>query len=519
MGTYLNPGNSSYNLVTLKNTFVDKSLLIEYTNKLFTTDDRYLCVSRPRRFGKSTDANMLVAYYSKGANSKDIFDHLNISKAESFTKHLNKHNVIYMNMQRFLSRSNDEQNIIDVLTDSITEEIQDKYDNIDYSKINNLSVVFEKIYNKYDERFVFIIDEWDCVFRSITKEDYHLFLDFLRDLLKDQPYVELAYMTGILPIKKYGTQSALNMFREVSMIDPSIYSKFMGFTEEEVKELCIKFNMNFEYMQRWYNGYHLSDDISIYSPRSVVYALHDHKYGNYWTSTETYESLAKYINYNFDGLKDSVIALLSGDNVKVDTGSFLNDMTTFKSKDDVLTLLIHLGYLGYDSTNKEVYIPNYEVTDSFIQSIKNTPWDYVTPALLNAENTLQAIWNQDEEAVAAYIQQAHLDTSIIKYNSEAALEYTLCLALYTAKNYYTEVKELPAGRGFADIAFIPIGDKPAMIVELKWNQEVETALTQIKNKQYPASLEAYKDNLLLVGINYNKDTGEHICKIEEYHDK
>src|SRR5699024_6675547 len=250
--------------------------------------------------------------------------------------------------------------------------------------------------------------------------------------------------------------------------------------------------------------------------RSVVYALMDRKYENYWTSTETYEALQVYIDMNFDDLKDNIVQLLAEENVPVQTTSFQNDMTTFKSKDDVLTLLIHLGYLGYNSSDHTCYIPNKEVVDSFVNSIRSSDWHETTKALLNSRELLEATWRQDEEAVARYIEEAHLNTSILTYNDENALSYTLALAYIYARNHYTMIREMPTGKSFADNVQNPNRDNPTMIIELKWNQEVKTAIDQIKEKKYPKGLEKYKENLLIVGISYDKKTKKHICHIEKH---
>ena len=518
MGLYLNPRNDSFQQAINNPIYVDKSLLINYTNQLIGTGDNKLCVSRPRRFGKSTDANMLVAYYSKGCDSHDIFDSLKISQTDHYLKHLNQHHVIHINMQDFLSKTHDINKMILLLAKLIFREIKKAFCDVDYIDSSNLVQIMEDVYVEASARFIFIIDEWDCIFREYKqdKEAQKQYLDFLRNLLKDKPYVELAYMTGILPIKKYGTHSALNMFKEISMLNATPLESFMGFTEQEVYDLCLKYNMDYNEMKKWYDGYRMSDDISVYNHRSVVYALMDRKYENYWTSTETYEALQVYIDMNFDDLKDNIVQLLVEENVPVQTTSFQNDMTTFKSKDDVLTLLIHLGYLGYNSSDHTCYIPNKEVVDSFVNSIRSSDWHETTKALLNSRELLEATWRQNEEAVARYIEEAHLNTSILTYNDENALSYTLALAYIYARNHYTMIREMPTGKGFADIVLIPYRDNPAMIIELKWNQEVKTAIDQIKEKKYPKGLEKYKENLLIVGISYDKKTKKHICHIEKH---
>ena len=517
MGLYLNPRNDSFQQALNNPIYVDKSLLINYTNQLIGTGDNKLCVSRPRRFGKSTDANMLVAYYSKGCDSHDIFDSLKISQTTHYLKHLNQHHVIHINMQDFLSKTHDINKMILLLAKLIFREIKKAFCDVDYIDSSNLVQIMEDVYVEASARFIFIIDEWDCIFREYKqdKEAQKQYLDFLRNLLKDKPYVELAYMTGILPIKKYGTHSALNMFEEISMIDPGLLSEFMGFTETEVQNLCVQYNINYDEMKQWYDGYHMTNDISTFSPRSVVASLIRKQFGNYWTSTETYKALQVYIDMNFDDLKDNIVQLLSGESIDVNTSKFQNDMTTFKSKDDVLTLLIHLGYLGYNGSNHTCYIPNKEVSTSFIDSIEDSNWEEMTKALLNSHELLEATWRKDEDAVARYIEEAHLNTSILTYNNENALSYTLALAYIYARNHYTMIREMPTGKGFADIVLIPYQDKPAMIIELKWNREVKTAIDQIKEKKYPKGLEKYKDNLLIVGISYDKKTKKHTCHIEK----
>ena len=517
MGIYLNPQNTLFQNMKNSEIYVDHSLMIENINKIINTENNKLCVSRPRRFGKSTDANMLVAYYSKGCDSSQIFNRLKISQTELYQKHLNQHNVIHINMQDFLSKTHDIDKMIILLTKLIFRDIKKVYQDIEYFDINDLIQVLEDVYAEVNERFIFVIDEWDCIFREYknNKEAQSQYLDFLRNLLKDKPYVSLCYMTGILPIKKYGTHSALNMFKEISILNPTPLEEFMGFTEKEVQDLCLKYDMDYEKMKDWYDGYKMTDDLSVYNHRSVVYALMDRKYENYWSATETYEALRVYIDMNYDGLKDDIVKLLAGEHVAVQTTSFQNDMTTFDTKDDVLTLLIHLGYLGYNSSNQTCYIPNKEVTSSFIASIEDSSWNETTKALLNSRALLEATWNRDEELVAKYIEEAHLDTAILTYNNENALSYTISIAYMYARNHYTIIREMPSGKGYADMVFIPKDDKPAMIVELKWDYEAETAIDQIKEKKYPKGLEKYGDNLLIVGISYDKKTKKHSCRIEE----
>lgn len=380
MGIYLNPGSSQFQKSINSKIYVDKTGLIQYTNEIINTANRFICISRPRRFGKSMAAEMLAAYYGKG-DSKALFQGLKISGHDSFEAHRNQYNVIFLNMQDFLSATCGITDMKALIEKSILWDLLEEYPDVRYFDNSSLTRSLQDIYTQTKKSFVFIIDEWDCVFRENKehKEFQKLYLDFLRHLLKDKPYVALAYMTGILPIKKYGTHSALNMFDEYSMTSPRQLAEYAGFTEDEVKTLCHQHHMAFSETQKWYDGYRLTGtdkkQYHIYSPRSVISAMLSGIYDTYWNQTETFEALRDYIILNFDGLKDTVIALLAGEHISIETRSFTNDMTTFESADDVLTLLVHLGYLGYDFVQKKIFIPNYEVTLEFVNAICSAKWE------------------------------------------------------------------------------------------------------------------------------------------------
>lgn len=521
MGRYLNQGNENFQKSVNSEIYIDKTGLISYTNRVMNTLQGYVCVSRPRRFGKSMAANMLTAYYSRGCDSVKLFSDYQISKSKDFEKYRNKYNTISLNMQEFLSRSNNVEELIDRVKKLVLRDIKKEYPEVDYFDDTDLIESMQDVYEEVKCPFVIIIDEWDCIFREFRedKEAQEKYLDFLRDLLKDKACIHLAYMTGILPIKKYGTHSALNMFDEFSMINPGPLAPYVGFTEEEVEALCVQYKMEMEEVKTWYDGYVFPSDLSIYSPRSVVNSMLFGKIENYWNQTETFEALQVYIDMNFEGLKDDVLSMMAGESVPVNTGSFTNDMTTFRTEDDVLTLLIHLGYLAYDSKNKTVRIPNNEVRTEYVNSVSSSDWGEISKALKESADILQAIWQGRKKQVAEGIRMAHFETSHIQYNDENALSYTISLALYAARNFYTVHRELAGGKGFADLVFIPrkkFLEKPALVVELKWDKSAEGAIRQIKNKEYCQSLEEYKGNLLLVGVNYDKKTKVHECRIEKY---
>lgn len=519
MGIYLNPSNIDFQQALNSKIYVDKSMLIEYANNVIYTEQKFICVSRPRRFGKSMAANMLTAYYSCGCNSREMFSHLKISEGESFEKHLNRYNLIHVNMVNFLSESQNIDEMIEFIEEDLIDELKNEYPDVRYPRRENLIKVIAAIFSQKNIPFIFIIDEWDCIFRvhKSYENSQTKYLNFLRNLLKDQSYVALAYMTGILPIKKYGEHSAINAFYEYSMIDAEPISEFTGFTENEVKDLCEKYNKSFSEMKRWYDGYNLNG-ISIYNPKSVVESILRGQFNNYWTSTETYEALRVYIEMNFDGLKDTIIELLAGQKAVIDTTTFSNDMVTLETKDDVLTLLVHLGYLTYDFYTKEVLIPNYEISEQFASTIKVMGWSEVANSLKLSDELLKATLNGNEEKVAELIDKAHSDnTSILKYNDENSLSCVISLAYYSARKTYTIERELSAGKGFADLVFRPRknNSNPAMIVELKYDKSAGGALDQIKKRQYADCLKDYSGEILLVGINYNKNDKRHTCKIEK----
>ncbi len=519
MGMLLNPSAESYRMAVNSKIYIDKSMLISVINECINTSQRFVCVSRPRRFGKSITADMLCAYYGQ-EDTDSLFRTLKISGSPDYKKYLNKFQVIHLNMINFMDKHDSLAGSLDYLQKRLLHELKSQFSSVDCFDWNDLPSVLEDIYNAVHVKFVFVIDEWDCIFRRNKNdtESQTIYLDFLRSLLKDKVYVALAYMTGILPIKKYGEHSALNMFKEISVADAGVYAEYTGFTEEEVRKLCDKYEMDFDEVKHWYDGYNVND-VSIYNPKSVVEAMLSKELGNYWTQTETYEALKEYIQANFDGLRDKVVQLIADEPVKVNILKFQNDMTNFGSADDVLTLLIHLGYLTYNKADRSCYIPNEEVRQEFINCIEDGGWENVMSAIRSSERLLEDTLKGNEKAVSDALRELHYqNTSLLTYNNENSLSCLLSLAFYSAKKYYTIFRELETGEGFADLVFIPLkhSDKPAMLVELKYDRSVDTAISQIKEKRYHGALTEYLDKLIIVGINYDKNTKEHTCRIERF---
>lgn len=518
MGIYLNPDNTDFQEALNSEIYVDKTELIKHTNSKIRTTNKYICVSRPRRFGKSMAGDMLVAYYSRGCDSKEMFSQYKISSDPNFEKYLNKYNVIHINMLDFVGEKRHISESLDYLSKRLIHEIKKENGDVDCFDWNDLMSVLAEVFNEKRVPFIFIIDEWDCIFREYKNdtEGQIQYLDFLRRILKDQSYVALAYMTGILPIKKYGKHSALNMFTEIAMTNAAPIQEFTGFTENEVRRLCDEYKKDFNEVKRWYDGYTV-DGESIYNPKSVVEALTRGAFRNYWTATENYEALEEFIFRNEDGLRDTVIKLLAGEKKKIDPSTFNNDMVTFNSQDDVLTLLVHLGYLTFDSETYEVAIPNYEVSEQFASTIRNKDWAEVSKSLKVSDELLQATLNCDAEKVAQLVSDSHSEnTSILQYNDENSLACVLSIAYYSARKDYILHRELSTGKGFADLVFIPrIGRTlPALIIELKKGHSAEEAVQQIKDNNYLHKVSEYSSDVIFVGINYDEKKG-HTCIIEK----
>ncbi len=413
MGIYLNPGNDAFKDIR-SDTYVDKTGLIDFVNGTICTPRRFTCFSRPRRFGKSYAAKMLCAYYSSGCDSHELFNDLEISKSSSFEKYMNKLNVIYIDITRTISIMHDVKKVVSNIESATVAEIRTAYPDCVSENETILANAIMAVTEKTGTQFFFIIDEWDALFRE-AKNDADVqkeYIQLLRGLFKGGPATDMAvagaYMTGILPIKKYSTQSALTDFIEYTIVEPRNLVPYIGFTESEVEKLCEKNGMDFDNMKKWYDGYVFKNGEHVYNPNSVMKAITFGDFGSYWTSSESFEALSTYISMNFDGLKDAVIAMLAGMPQRVNPLNFQNDMTTFKNKDNVLTLLIHLGYLTYDSRTHRARIPNLEVSDSFQLAVEDVGWNRVAEAVNNSEDLILATIHGDTAAVEDALEKARL---------------------------------------------------------------------------------------------------------------
>ena len=526
MGMFVNSGNGAFQVALNSEIYVDKTGMLKYTNRVMNTLQGYICNSRPRRFGKSITANMLTAYYSRGCNSEEMFSNLEISKSPDFRKHLNKYDVVHLDIQWCLEPAGGAERVVSYITEKTIEELREYYPKELPEGINSLPEALSRINSLTGKKFIVIIDEWDVLIRDAAannrvQEEYIRFLRGLFKGVEPTKYIQLAYLTGILPMKKEKTQSALNNFDEFTMLEAASLAQYVGFTEEEVKELCKDYDKDFEQVKQWYDGY-LLEDYQVYNPKAVVSTLLKGKFRSYWSETGSYEAIIPLINMDFDGLKTAIIEMLSGSAVKVNTTTFKNDTVSFKSRDDVLTYLIHLGYLAFDQVNQTAFIPNEEIRQELTSATESTKWNELITFQRESERLLNATLNYDEKAVATGIEKIHMDyVSSIQYNNENSLSSVLTIAYLSAMQYYFKpIRELPAGRGFADFVFIPKPEYrkyyPAIVAELKWNKAVHTALKQIKERKYPDSISDYTGELLLVGISYDTERKEHSCIIEKY---
>lgn len=512
-GKYVNPGNSGFERI-LKSKYIDKTGLIDLINRRINSTEGLVCISRPRRFGKSFAAQMLSAYYDCSCDSHELFDDKRISKTAKYQEHLNQYNVLCFDVTSFISVAKRLRRPVSDVTNMIVEAVhRDLTELFPYlEKEQSLADCLLQCVETEGKQFVFIIDEWDAIVReakddTATQEEY---LNLLREWFKNISFtpkvVAAAYMTGILPIKKDGSQSAISDFVEYPILYPDGFAEYTGFTEEDVQDLCREYGRDFGEFKTWYDGYEFSDFGSIYNPYSVMRAIRDSKCRSYWQKTSASESLFTYINMDFEGLRETISLLIAGESIEVDVDGFANDFETFTSKDDVLTLLVHLGYLTYHEEEKTVRIPNEEVRNEFNKILKGTNVSDQWVALIRrSQKLLDDTLDGDEKAVAEAISKIReMEYAPTFYNNEQALRYIIKFAYIVAIGQYMRIEELPSGHGIADIAYIPKRHSrlPGMIVELKWNQSAGGAIQQIKEKNYPAIMTQFDGEILLVGRDY-----------------
>ncbi|MBR0031097.1 MAG: AAA family ATPase [Treponema sp.] len=526
MGIYLNPGNETFTEITNQEIYVDKTMMLAELNKIMRRGNKYVCISRPRRFGKTVAGNMISSYYSKGCDSRAIFSRLKISGAESFEADLNAFNVIKIDLNSEYRNCRKVETVLHSLTDKIIEEFQEQFPELNINENYSIGEAIMKVYAKKHEQFVILIDEYDVLVRESVSGNvpdalFNEYLGFLNGLFKSdtlRPAIALAYLTGILPIVRDKVQSKLNNFREYTMEDASELNEYVGFTEEEVKSLCGTYGIDFDECRQWYDGYRLGQ-FDIYNPESVVMSILERNFSSYWGRTSTYRVISDRLEQNFEGTRDDVVAMLAGESVEVNVTRYMNTMDSFYTRSDVFTYLIHLGYLAYSRKDQTCRIPNREVRQEWFNAIE-TESDYkITNKIIqSSKNLLSETLAGNERLVAESLDMSHIHvTSNRSYNNEDALQSAIYLSFIYALNKYYVFKELTTGKGFADVVFVPFKkspETPALIVELKRNKCADSAINQIKEKKYFSELAPYTGKIIFVGISYDEETKTHACKIE-----
>ena len=522
MGLYLNPNSALLKESMQSEIYVDKSLIARELNKFIATENKFLCISRPRRFGKSMASDLISSYYGKNTDSLPLFEKLKIFKDESFPKHYGKYNVIKLDINGLYRNVENKIDLVKEITSEVVGEMREYFVDINIPQSATIAKAIQTVFAKTGEQFVIIMDEYDVLIREEESDEVFLpYLEFLNGLFKNRalkPAIAMAYLTGILPIVRDKVESKLNEFMEFTMYEAANFSEFVGFTFDEVEALCKKYNMDYNECLRWYDGYRLTKEICVCNPRSVVMAMMQRSYRSHWSVTGSYENIKDYVEYDFDGTRKDVETMLGGGRVKVYVLGFLNSKKSFKDKDDVFTYLIHLGYLTYDKDTKECYIPNFEVREQWVLALKdNKNYAQTLKMIRDSEKLLAETIKGNAEYVAAALKEAHSrQTNPLTYNDEATFQSAIGLAFFRANDYYTVIKELPTGDGYADLAFIPANPKdPALLIELKSSTSTaQGAIDQIKKKNYKQILRNYSGNMVLVGIKYHPNTHEHECVIE-----
>ena len=522
MGLFLNPGNRSFRKSLNSQIYVDKSEMVVELNKYFDTENQYICVSRARRFGKTMMTNLLAAYYSKGCDSRALFEGLKLAQHEGWDKYLNSSNVIYIDINGRYSITEDKKNFVKLLKQDIVDELIEEFPQVKIKKEDDIVKALVNVYQQTDELFVFLIDEYDFLIRDTEAEPTARkeYIELLNGLFKNNELrnaIGLAYITGILPILKERVQSKLNNFREFTMLDPCQFAPYWGFTEDEVTALCKHFNMDTNRCRDMYDGYCFPEVGHIYNPNSVANAMLSHKYDSYWTKTSKAEAISFYINANLDGIQEDITELLEGKEIDVNTNTYANDVREFTSKDDVFTYLIHLGYLAYDNDTEKCRIPNAEIRREWFSVMEKAKDLNVVYEICNTSSKLmKATENGDEQAVALALDDAHETIcSPLTYNRESSMQSAILMAYLYAQRDYMVFSELTAGSGYADVAFVPLrSGKRAIIIELKKDGKPEDALNQILERNYAHALRRHPGKgAILVGISYNPEDKKHQCKI------
>ena len=535
MGIYVNSKNAYalYKKETAKPYFVDKTVLLKELFPLVEEGSHYLCITRPRRFGKTVMANMVASFFSKGHRANDVFQNLQIYQDKDYEKYLNKYTVIHIMFNDLPRNCNSYKQYIERIEETLIKDLKKEYPDMPIDDQNAVWDTLLEIYaEKQDINIVFVFDEWDFIFHQkfVTEDDKLSYLQFLRNLLKDRPYIALVYMTGILPIAKYSSGSELNMFAEFTMTTEQRFSEYFGFTDEEVDGLYLRYIENCastkmvtrDDLREWYDGYHTRKGERLYNPRSIVLSLSNNNTGNYWTSSGPYDEIFYYIENNIADVREDLALMVSGIPVPAKIQEYAATSMNLQTRDEIFSAMVVYGFLTYE--NGKVMIPNKELMDKFADMLKKeASLGYVHRLAKESDRMLRATLAGDTETMAEILELAY-DTEIplLSYNDETELTAVVNLVYLSARDNYRVEREDKSGVGYVDFIFYPVNrDADGIILELKVDHSPDEAIRQIKDKKYILRFtgklgEERKcaGRILAVGISYNKKQKKHACKVE-----
>nr|WP_142410536.1 AAA family ATPase [Clostridium sp. Marseille-P7770] len=534
MGMFLNSRvpYDAYQVAAAGKYFMDKTALLQELFLSMNTTERFLCITRPRRFGKSVMANMVGAFFGKAEDSRQIFSQLEIATDPYFERHLNRHNIIYIDFSKVPEKCTTYDAYITRILDGLKKDLFQEYPDLQIDTEKAVWDILNMICQEKNEKYIFVIDEWDAPFHMdfITEQDQKEYLLFLKSLLKGEVYVELAYMTGVLPIAKYSSGSELNMFLEYDMATSVRFSEFFGFLDSEVDTLYQRYRtitrnpkIAREDLKNWYDGYHTAGGDLIYNPRSIVCALTDNQVRNYWTSSGPYDEIFYYVRNNVEEVRDDIVLMIAGEGIDVEIQNYAATAMKLHTKDEIYSAMVIYGLLTYE--DGKVFIPNREIMDQFrLLLMSKESFGYVYNLARESEKMLKATIAGDTNTMSQILKYAHdSESPIFSYNNEIELSAVVNLVYLAARDRYQVEREEKAGEGYADFIFYPERkNADALILELKVDASPEEAIAQIKKKNYALRLmgklgekQKYTGRILAVGISYDRKTKEHFCRVEE----
>ena len=534
MGMFLNSRvpYDAYQVAAAGRYFMDKTALLPELFLSMNTTERFLCITRPRRFGKSVMANMVGAFFGKAEDSRQIFSQLEIATDPNFERHLNRHNIIYIDFSKVPEKCTTYDAYITRILDGLKKDLFQEYPDLQIDTEKAVWDILNMICQEKNEKYIFVIDEWDAPFHMdfITEQDQKEYLLFLKSLLKGEVYVELAYMTGVLPIAKYSSGSELNMFLEYDMATSVRFCEFFGFLDSEVDTLYQRYRtitrnpkIAREDLKNWYDGYHTAGGDLIYNPRSIVCALTDNQVRNYWTSSGPYDEIFYYVRNNVEEVRDDIVLMIAGEGIDVEIQNYAATAMKLHTKDEIYSAMVIYGLLTYE--DGKVFIPNREIMDQFrLLLMSKESFGYVSNLARESEKMLKATIAGDTNTMSQILKYAHdSESPIFSYNNEIELSAVVNLVYLAARDRYQVEREEKAGEGYADFIFYPERkNADALILELKVDASPEEAIAQIKKKNYALRLmgklgekQKYTGRILAIGISYDRKTKEHFCRVEE----